>query len=320
MKRSMILVLSALAVLLATGPASADSFWGAASSEESANSSTAHDPVLFSLDTDTGTVGTVYTYANWRTILDVTYAPGQLLYAVHSTTSDPNANKTFKLAKVNAATGVVLSDTVINSMTGTDLPAWNALKYHNGKLYAVENCWREVDSTHHTAWDKRGYVYEVGLNGSGDPISATLGAYIGGYPAPDGALAYRNGTWYASDWRDDAPHASSWIRTSADIMHTNFTADSASVHTEPIGYFDGWDFEADGDLLGVSWMASYGLNVYQINLTTGSPAVAFNIGSQLPGHIISFSGLSAVPEPGTLLLLGTAGVSLLLHAWRRRRA
>ena len=306
MKRSMVAVLGVAAVLFIAGLAWADQFWGAASSEESANSSTAHDPILFKLDTATGTVGTIYTYSSWRTILDVTCAPGNILYAVHSTTSDANANKTFMLAKVDATTGAVLSDTVINTLTGTDLPAWNALEYHNGKLYAVENCWRQVDPTHHTAWDKRGYIYEVGLNGSGDPTSATLGAYIGGYPAPDGALAYRDGTWYASDWRADAPHASSWIRTTTDIMNTNFTSDLASVHTEPKGYFDGWDFEADGDLLGVSWMASYGLNVYKIDLVTGNPTALYNIGPQLPVHIVSFSGLSALPA-----VLSAAGARLV---------
>ena len=93
MKRSIIAVLGVSAVMFIAGMASADQFWGAASSEESANSSTAHDPVLFKLDTATGTVGTIYTYSDWRTILDVTYAPGNILYAVHSTTSDLNANK-----------------------------------------------------------------------------------------------------------------------------------------------------------------------------------------------------------------------------------
>jgi len=294
-----------LFVLTTASIIQADIFWGAANSSESANSSTAYDPILFKLDTATGTVGTTYAYSQWRTILDVAYAPGNILYVTHSSVSDTQNNKTFMLAKVNASTGAVLSDTQINTLSGTDLPAWNALKYHNGKLYAVENCWREGDNN--SAWDKRGYIYEVGLDSEGDPVSAVLGAYIGGYPAPDGAIALKDGVWYVSDWRDDAPNASSWIKTSTDIMNNNFTG---TLHTEPIGYFDGWDFEADGDLIGVSWFSSYGMNVYEIDLTTGAPTALYDIGSQLPSHIISFSGLTAVPEPATLCLLAIGGLLL----------
>jgi hypothetical protein len=290
-------------VLITAALSQADIFWGSASSDESANSSTARDPILFQLDTATGTVGTVYTYSQWRTILDVAYAPGNVFYVVHSNVSDTADNKTFMLAKVNASTGAILSDTQINTLSGTDLPAWNALKYHDGKLYAVENSWKGAG----TAEAMRGHVYEVSLNSGGDPTSATVGAYIGGYPAPDGALAYKDGVWYASDWRDDAPNASSWIKTSTDIVNTDFTA---TLNTESIGYFDGWDFEADGDLLGVSWMASYGMKVYQINLTTGNPTEVWDIVSQLPEHIISFSGLTAIPEPATIAILSLGGLLL----------
>ncbi|MFA6175481.1 MAG: PEP-CTERM sorting domain-containing protein, partial [Phycisphaerae bacterium] len=163
-------------------------------------------------------------------------------------------------------------------------------------------------------WDgsansNRGHVYEVGLNGSGDPTSVTLGAYIGGYPAPDGALAYRDGVWYASDWRTDH---SSWIAQTTDVINTNFTE---SVSTSPVGLIDGWDFEVDGDLLGVSWWANTGIpsddfNVYKINPLTGSATALFNIKSQLPSNIESLSGLTAVPEPATMCLLGLGGLLL----------
>jgi hypothetical protein len=186
------------------------------------------------------------------------------------------------------------------------------MEYHNGKLYAVENCWtntRTGDTG--SAYSKRGYIYEVGLNGSDDPISATLGAYIGGYPAPDGALAYKDGVWYASDWKTDH---SSWIKTTTDAMNTNFTA---SVGTSPVGLIDGWDFEADGDLLGISWMAngatpsSADFNVYKIDPLTGSATALYNIQSQLPSNIVALSGLSAVPEPATICMLGLGALSLI---------
>ena len=296
MKSKMMAMVTLVAVMFIAGMARSDQFWGAASVPQS---TTLTGSVLFKLDTATGTVGTTYTYSDWNIIMDVTYAPGNILYAVHNTTGSLDNFYNFKLAKVDAATGTVLSDTLVKNLTGTDEPQWNALEYHDGKLYAVENCWtntRPGDTG--SAYAKRGYIYEVGLDGSGDPISATLGAYIGGYPAPDGALAYRDGTWYASDWRDDAPHASSWIKTTTDIMNTNFTA---TLHTEPIGYFDGWDFEADGDLLGVSWYSDF--NVYKINLSTGNPTALFNIQSQLPSNIESLSGLTAVPIPAATVAL-----------------
>ncbi len=192
MKKVIKILITALIILAATNLAQADQFWGAASVPWG-NAG----PVLFKLDTATGTVGTTHVYSDWSWIMDATYAPGNILYAVHNTIGDLY---NFKLAKVDAATGAVLSDTFVKDLTATDYPQWNALEYHNGKLYAVENCSFGSD---YTAGVKRGYIYEVGLNGSGDPISATFGAYIGGYPAPDGALAYKDGTWYASDWNTD---------------------------------------------------------------------------------------------------------------------
>jgi hypothetical protein len=305
----MIIGLSVAAVMAMAGVASADQFWGSASVPQR----TGTGSVLFKLDTATGTVGTTYTYSDWNIIMDVTYAPGNILYAVHNTpgTGDDNFYN-FKLAKVDAATGTVLSDTSLRTLTGMDQPQWNALEYHDGKLYAVENCWY----TGSASYDKRGYIYEVGLNGSGDPISAALGAYIGGYPAPDGALAYRDGTWYASDWKTDH---SSWIKKTTDIMNTDFTA---SVGTSPVGLIDGWDFEADGDLLGISWWANTGtasddFNVYKINPVTGSATALFNIQSQLPSNIESLSGLTAVPEPGTLSLMALAIGGLVLIRKRK---
>ena len=282
-----------LAVL--SSSALADKFWGDGSPDWGAAS-----PALFRFDTISGTVETTYTYSDWSWIMDVEYAPGNILYAVHNTTADVYD---FKLAKVDASTGTVLSDTLLNTLTGTDYPTWNALQYYNGKLYGIENnSW----GSGYSAGLKRGYVYETTLAGNGDPLSVTLGAYMG--PAPDGALAYRNGTFYASDWKSDT---SSWIKTSTDIMNTNF---SGTVGTSPGGFIAGWDFENDGDLLGVSWNNDF--NVYKIDLATGSETALYNLQSQLPGNLTMYGGLT-IPEPSTIAQLGLAVLALLILRSRR---
>jgi len=262
--------------------ASADIFWGSGSPGWGVAS-----PALFKFDTGTGTVQTTYTYSTWSWIMDVEYAPGNVLYAVHNTTAN---SYSFSLAKINAATGVVISDTPLDNLTTVDSSMFNALEYQNGKLYGVEN-WSS----------KRGYTYEITLDGSDDPVSAALGAYVGA--APDGALAYKDGVYYASDWKTDS---SSRIMTSANIMTTNF---SESGSTSPVGLIAGWDFETDGDMLGVSWY--YDFNVYQINLTTGAATALYNLKSQLPSNLTMYSGLTDVPEPATMALLSLGGLALL---------
>jgi hypothetical protein len=281
-----------VAAVLTAATASADLFWGGGSPDWGVPG-----PALFQLDTATGTVGTTYVYSDWNWIMAAQYAPGNTLYVSHNTIGDEYA---FKLARIDAATGAVLSDTPLSALTGTDYPQWNALEYLGGKLYGVENC---SFGSGYTAGALRGYTYQVDLDVNGDPTSATLGAYVGG--APDGALAYRSGTWYASDWKTDT---SSWIKKTTDIMNTDFTAD---VGTSPVGLIAGWDFESDGDMLGVSWY--YDFNVYQIDPSTGAATALYNLGSQLPAQLTMFGALTATPEPASAVLLGlglVAGVLL----------
>lgn len=277
-------------VLTAAASASADTFWGAGCGSDWGDGS----PAIFQLDTAAGTVGTTHVYSDWSWVLGLAYTDGHL-YATHNTTSD---GYTVKIAKIDPATGAVLSDTPVYGLTGTDYPQPNTLHAKDGKLYGIEN---NTWGSGYTAGQNRGYVYEFSLDASGDPISATQGAYVGG--APDGALTYKDGTWYASDWLSGS---SSSIMTTDDIMNTDFTSAGA---TQGTGYFSGWDFEADGDLLGVSWYNS-NFNVYDIDPTDGSLTTLYNIGSQLPSSVEQLTALT-VPEPASLSLLALGGLALL---------
>jgi hypothetical protein len=303
------LSLGVLTLVLCATMASADLFWGAGSPGFGSSNP---NPVLFQLDTFTGTVGTSFQYSTWNYIFDATCGPNDTLYVVHNTVSDVY---NFKLARVDALTGSVLSDTPVKNLTGTDYPHWNAIKYHAGKLYAVENnAW----GSNYTAGQNRGYIYEVTLNAAGDPVSATRGAYVG--PYPDGALAYKDGVWYASDWRKDY---SSWIKTGTNVTSEVFAPLSGGPgYTNGVGLISGWDFETDGDLLAVSWMANGvdssidDFNIYKIDLPSGNATKLYNIKSQLPSNITWLSALSAttpVPEPvffqmGAMLGLGGLGL------------
>jgi hypothetical protein len=291
MKKLITICAVATMMLVISSVAQADLFWGDGSPNYNSGNT---GPALFQLDTATGTVGKTYTYSSWNWIMDVEYAPGGILYVSHNTTA---VTDNMKIAKVDAATGTVLSDTSIAGFLGQTKSQVNALEFVNGKLYGVENA--TSGST------IRGYALEIGLDGSGDPIFATKGAYVGG--APDGALAYKDGIWYASDWKSNT---SSWIKTTTDIMNTNFTA---GVGTSPVGLFAGWDFDKTGNLLGVNWNGDF--KVYQINLTTGVAAsLGYDIKSQLPSQITMLGGLTT-PEPATICLLGLGALSLI----RRKR-
>ena len=224
---------------------------------------------------------------------------GDYLYASHNTLSDPY---NFQIAKINRATGAVLSDTYVKSWLGVSYSQVNALDWNGGNLYGVEN------STSYNS--NRGRAVMVSIGSTGDPVGASYGAVVGG--APDGALEYDNGTWYASDWRTGS---SSWIKKSTDIMGTNFAATNS---TSGVGLVSGWEFDDAGHLLGVSWY--YDFHVYDINLDTGvATSLGYDLRSQLPGNITMMGGLSeVVPEPLTMLgvFLGVGGIGAYI---RRRR-
>ena len=278
-------------------------------------------PVVFLFDTSTGTIAKTYTFDSYNWMWTSGIADdGRYLYVSHNTydlKTDPRSTNThdFKIAKIDRATGAVLSDQSIAGFLGQTYSQVNALDFQDGKLYAVENA--TSGST------IRGYALEIGLDANGDVVGATKGAFVG--PYPDCGLDYHDGLWYATSWGypGGGSEEGSLVYTSPDIMTTSFTELGTGV--TGIGMIDGWEFDEAGDLFAVSWYGadSSNMSVYDIDMSgtqwTASPL--YDLSSQLPSSVTQLNGLSEViPEPVTMagLMLGIG--SVVTYVRKRRPA
>ncbi len=312
MKR-FIFALAALSLVLSGSVASADLFWGTGSVDWYYTGN--RGAVIFQFDTTTGTVNKVYEYSQWKWLSAISVGPANSLYVAYNPFG--SSHLIAGIARVDAATGNVLSTKPIKDLTGTDYPYWNSLHFLNGKLYGVENNgW----GSGYTAGQQRGRIYEVTLDGAGNPVSATLGAFLG--PVPDGALTYRHGVWYGSDWKTDA---SSNIKTGINAANTSEVF-STLGSTSGVGSISGWDFTSAGDLLAVSYKPKAAdptldiYDVFKIDLPSGNATKLYNLNALNPGKfhsdIIWIGGLAAAPIPEPVFfqmgaLLGLGGLSML---------
>jgi hypothetical protein len=286
------------------GTAGATTMWGIGSPDWQYGAS-GPSPVVFSFDTLTGTISQTFTFSseNWMWTAGIADS-GTYLYVAHNQydTAKSQLTHDFAIAKVDRATGAVLSDTRISGFLGQTYSQVNALDFKDGKLYAVEN------ATSGSAL--RGDALEIKLDVNGDPIGTTVGAYVGAYP--DCGLDYHDGVWYATWWRTDN---SSWVATSSDIMNTNF---SSTMYTKPVGLIDGLEFDDSRNaFIAVSWYDT-GLHVYSLDGSWNTTSL-YSLQSQLPGDITQLNGLSeVVPEPLTMmgLTLGLGGVGTYIRRQR----
>jgi hypothetical protein len=118
-------------------------------------------------------------------------------------------------------------------------------------------------------------------NGSGDPDQLLIGAPAsnGRYPNANGGIAGNN-------------------------SHNPFLLASAETYTE-------------GPLAGLNSMPSWTIRLNGIQPTTYVTAVAFGFGTSY-GTLTADAGVTATPEPGTMILLG-CGVALMAEARRRKK-
>jgi hypothetical protein len=282
-----------LAILLTlSGVAQATILWGSSSPGWLSG-----DPEIFKLDTSLGQIvpNSKWSYSERNWIMDLADG-GNYLYA----TMDLKTNAgDVPVVKIDKSTGSILSETYISTLLNTDNSHINALEYLDGKLYGVDN----------TTWDStyRGYAIEMSLDSSGDVTGASVGAYVG--IAPDGALDYRDGKFYASSWKSGGNPGESWIATiNANDIGDNTKSFDKTIFTQPAsGLMSAWQFEA-GELISMSWQNN---GIYSINTTSGATTQLFpTINNLTSGH--TMSGLDAVvPEPSTWLLFGTGLLGLV---------
>lgn len=290
-------ILTILLFFLLSGVAQAVTMWASASSTTSAESE------IFKLDTSTGKVvaGSKWSYTGnygGSAVAPMSIADsGDYLYGAGIWYSNYSA-----IQKLDRTTGASLgSQQFVGGWNQYSFAHLNALEYANGKLYAVDNT--TVGANSH-----RGHVIEMTLDASGDVDTVSVGAYIGA--APDGALEYREGNFYASSWKSGGdPGVSSIMKIdAADIGDSTKSFTELSSTTPASGLMDGWQFDSNGDLIAVSWQND---GLYSINPTTGgTTTVASSINGVSSGY--DMSGLDAVvPEPTTWLLFGTGLLGLV---------
>lgn len=292
MKRTLIILSVLVLILVGNNAASAAQLWGTGSPAWGSGSS-GPSPVIFMFETSTGQINRTTTFDsyNWMWISGLADG-GKYLYASHNTyNTDPLTNRDthdFKIAKINKSTGAVLSDTSVAAFLDQDLSQVNALDFHEGRLYAVENA--TSGST------IRGYAVQVLLDLDGDVIGAIKGAYVGDYP--DCGLDFHNGLWYATSWGyTPGGLEGSIVYTSPDIMTTSFTqVGTGNSAVEGMGMINGWEFDDGGNLFAVTWYSvpNSATAVYRINTTTWQATLLNDLASQLPTTIISLDGLSEV--------------------------
>lgn len=236
------------------------------------------DSALYSIDVGTGTTTLVGLTGTDR-MSGLDFDSSGVLYGIAGGSAGPAS-----LYTVNTSTGSTTLVGAVGGIQGADGLAFDA-----------------ADTLYAGGWDGAGRLLtlnpatggiltNIAMSGSGNDFVAGLDF------SPTGEL------WGS---RGNASGATE------DIVLINTTT---GVHTSigpNTGIISGIWFDLNGTLYAISTTG----NVLTINTTTGVQTVLFNTGV---GRLSGLTGVPAVPEPASMLLLGTGLAAVAARRYRRR--
>jgi choice-of-anchor A domain-containing protein/uncharacterized repeat protein (TIGR01451 family) len=241
-------------------------------------------------------------------IESLVYVGDGTYYGIQSYNKAQNVDKTSQLYKftLNHDTTEITIEKVGEPFSGTDI---DAIEYGDGVFYAMDN---KTDTL-------------LVLDMDGNIISSTKLKKLG-LTKVEG-LAYKDGVLYASDTQvkgkdgynlnDNGDHSSSLF--TIDVV--DGLDDLRSDDIRYIGQIGFGQVEAltfvDDILYGTSDLSD---SLFSIDLGTGFATFMDDWGSDIEGIAAVFGGAEAVPEPGTMALvgLGLLGIGLTVRRKRRR--
>ncbi len=273
----------------------AELFWGGGGVDWGTGAS-GPSSVVYRLDSNTGLIDKTMSFESydWMWINGIADS-GKYLYISHNTYDIDGGSymdtHDFKIAKVDRCSGAVLSDVSISGFLGQGFSQVNALDFHDGNLYGVDNV--TSNST------LRGYALQMHLDQNGDVVNSSVGAFVG--PYPDCGLDFNkaNGLWYATSWGYTPPpkKEGSLLFTSPDIMSTNFTQEGVgNSAVSGIGMISGLAFSKTGDCFAVSWYGAdhSATSVYSVDVTLRTATPLYDLAPQLPSSVTYLDGLADV--------------------------
>jgi hypothetical protein len=282
-------------VFAATGPAEAgEVLWGVTNGINDSGFWTGGE--IFTVDTGTGAVNVKHAYAynnnstDVRGFGDIAISPSGGVYVTYYS-NDTGDFKT--LAKVNTSTWAF-------EWTQTMPVQINSLEFVGSTLYL------------HAGGGAVDGLYKLpSPDGTTDPTFIGNSGYLGS----DGDLAYNKLT--GKMYNVYCPASTGYL-TELNLVTGAGTQIGAFGNTQGSMTY-GWAglaFDGNGKL----WAGTYwDQKLYSRSdvSATGTISMEYDLSASLGGNI---TGLSTIPEPGTLSLLAAAGLGMFCYALRRRKA
>jgi outer membrane protein assembly factor BamB len=247
------------------------------------------------------------------------HAHAGILYA---TDANGNTGSSSSLYTVDTTTGAT-------SLIGSTGIVVNGLEYHNGTLYATERNDGGL-YTLDTSSGASSLVGGFGAHGSGTPVLLAIDSSGNGYTWVEGnddlatidlttgtvsilgdsgistyehGLAFLGSTLYQHNGDGDVHTVDTTTGAATSVGNTGVSAHHGSV--DP----------TTGEYYGIEYSEPV-INI--VDLATATPLGSITTDREL--HTLAFAEEAAVPEPGTLAVLGFGLAGLGFFGWRRRNA